>query len=298
MSTAVGTYAHRFQRALLALLPPPKLELDAAALSALLLAAHHPAIARGLRRPAGTWQAVVRELPHMGATLAGEAQTSSKSNGDFLGVSPVKCAGQVQTYAVSTRQGSQLATLDNNQQQSRRHKLQRLQTARRYSCQGPQGCHISLPDTTPYPSLHPLPRPAHAPSVVELLLGPGGLGSPVAGDCAAASLALGSCMASAPGPVFRGLLPGLAVLLDRGPHDGLTSQDFRVYETPEGLLSSEVVPKGVYVGEVVQSKNVRKARGRMRVRRWEGCHWVSCHVTGGLRVSHRSTDCYTHPASA
>jgi hypothetical protein len=75
VSPAVGTYAHRFQRALLALLPPPKLDLDAAALSALLLAAHHPAIARGLRRPAATWQAVVRELTNMSATLAGGGQT-------------------------------------------------------------------------------------------------------------------------------------------------------------------------------------------------------------------------------
>jgi hypothetical protein len=31
------------------------------------------------------------------------------------------------------------------------------------------------------------------------------------------------------------------------------------------MLSSEVVPEGVYVPEVVVSKNVRKARGRMKV---------------------------------
>jgi hypothetical protein len=40
-----------------------------------------------------------------------------------------------------------------------------------------------------------------------------------------------------------------------------------VYNTPEGMLSSDVVPEGVYVPEVVVNKNVRKARGRMRVRR-------------------------------
>jgi hypothetical protein len=40
-----------------------------------------------------------------------------------------------------------------------------------------------------------------------------------------------------------------------------------VYNTPEGMLASDVVPAGVYVPEVVMSKNVRKARGRMRVRR-------------------------------
>lgn len=38
-----------------------------------------------------------------------------------------------------------------------------------------------------------------------------------------------------------------------------------MFTTPEGMLSSEVVPEGVYVPEVVVSKNVRKARGRFKV---------------------------------
>lgn len=52
----------------------------------------------------------------------------------------------------------------------------------------------------------------------------------------------------------------------RSEHEGLTDDDFNVFTTPEGMLSSEVVPEGVYVPEVVVSKNVRKARGRFKVR--------------------------------
>jgi hypothetical protein len=51
----------------------------------------------------------------------------------------------------------------------------------------------------------------------------------------------------------------------RSEHDALTADDIAVYHTPAGVLSSEVVPEGVYVPQVVKSKNVRKARGRMRV---------------------------------
>jgi hypothetical protein len=72
-------------------------------------------------------------------------------------------------------------------------------------------------------------------------------------------------MAVAPGPVFQDLLPALEQLLGRGEHDGLSEEDITCWRTPEGILSTEVVPEGVYVPEVVANKNVRKARGRMRV---------------------------------
>jgi hypothetical protein len=62
------------------------------------------------------------------------------------------------------------------------------------------------------------------------------------------------------------LSPTLLSIL-RSEHDTLTDDDIAVYNTPEGMLASDVVPEGVYVPEVVVSKNVRKARGRMRVRR-------------------------------
>jgi hypothetical protein len=56
-----------------------------------------------------------------------------------------------------------------------------------------------------------------------------------------------------------------AAAAPRSEHDTLTDDDIAVYNTPEGMLSSDVVPEGVYVPEVVVNKNVRKARGRMRV---------------------------------
>lgn len=72
-------------------------------------------------------------------------------------------------------------------------------------------------------------------------------------------------MASAPLACLDPLLEGLGQWLDRSGHDALTDEDFAVFTTPEGMLSSEVVPEGVYVPEVVVSKNVRKARGRFKV---------------------------------
>lgn len=112
----------------------------------------------------------------------------------------------------------------------------------------------------------PLPQTEHASDVISDLLGPSGLGSSNAGDVSAAQLALGSLMAAAPLACLDPLLTGLGSWLERSAHDGLTQDDFTVYATPEGLLSSEVVPEGVYVPEVVVSKNVRKARGRFKVR--------------------------------
>lgn len=105
--------------------------------------------------------------------------------------------------------------------------------------------------------------------MLAVLFGPSGLGSSHPGDVTAAQLALGAAMAAAPLPCLDPLLGGLGTWLERGEHDGLSDEDFAVWTTPEGLLSSEVVPEGVYVPEVVVSKNVRKARGRFKVRaRW------------------------------
>jgi hypothetical protein len=68
----------------------------------------------------------------------------------------------------------------------------------------------------------------------------------------------------------------------RSDHDALTKHDVEVWRTPEGVLSSEVVPEGVYVGEVVRNKNVRKARGRMRVSgQW--IVWAAAGVEGLMR---------------
>lgn len=104
-----------------------------------------------------------------------------------------------------------------------------------------------------------------AGEVLPTLFGPTGLGSSCPGDVSAAQLALGSAMAVSPMACLDPLLQGLDTWLDRKEHDPLTEEDFAVFNTPEGMLSSEVVPEGVYVPEVVVSKNVRKARGRFKV---------------------------------
>jgi len=105
--------------------------------------------------------------------------------------------------------------------------------------------------------------------VVAILFGPpSGLASPNPGDREAASHSLGSCLAAAPTEAHEAVLPLLEKLLDRADSDALTKHDVEVFETPEGTLSNERVQEGVYVGEVVASKNVRKARGRMRVSLW------------------------------
>ncbi|GBF89654.1 hypothetical protein Rsub_02372, partial [Raphidocelis subcapitata] len=185
---AEGTHSWRFAGALAALAPRPAAgegrdgqaaRVGPRALAALLLAAHHPAITRGVKDKRRGWQAALRHAPGLERELQ-------------------------------------------------------------------QGATIS--------------------EVTALLFGPpDGLSSPRPGDVEAASHALGSCLAAAGVAAHEAALPGLQALLDRAEHDALTKHDVEVWRTPEGVLSSEVVPEGVYQGEVVANKNVRKARGRMRM---------------------------------
>eukprot|EP00899_Mesostigma_viride_P018162 jgi/Mesvir1/26347/Mv22521-RA.1 len=58
------------------------------------------------------------------------------------------------------------------------------------------------------------------------------------------------------------LLEQMGRLLDPAMHHALSDQDIEVFNTPPGVLSSEV---GVYKGEVVANKNQRRARGRVRM---------------------------------
>ena len=62
---------------------------------------------------------------------------------------------------------------------------------------------------------------------------------------------------------------------------------------PEGMLVADKVPEGVYQGEVVVQKHVKKARGRMRVLREEAGGVVVCGVLigveGGLGRVHSGT---------
>ncbi|GLC46160.1 hypothetical protein PLESTB_001196200 [Pleodorina starrii] len=103
-----------------------------------------------------------------------------------------------------------------------------------------------------------------AATVCELLAGPDGLASPNPEDREAACGAMGAAMQCAPTAMYSHVMAVLGSLLVRSEHDSLTEADKEVYETPEGILSSERVPAGVYVPEVVVNKNVKKPRGRFK----------------------------------
>ncbi|MEW5303879.1 MAG: hypothetical protein WDW36_006532 [Sanguina aurantia] len=107
-------------------------------------------------------------------------------------------------------------------------------------------------------------HPASASAVVTLITGPLGLHSAHPPDNAAATLALGAAMSASPTALYPHVGAALATLLDRVEHDALTEHDLEVASTPEGMLCSERVAEGTYIPEVVENKNVKKARGRMR----------------------------------
>lgn len=86
--------------------------------------------------------------------------------------------------------------------------------------------------------------------------------------CEAYSSLAQSCAGTCDSPLLATMhnVPSCPFVCSLHPqHEALTDEDFNIFTTPEGMLSSEVVPEGVYVPEVVVSKNVRKARGRMKV---------------------------------
>ncbi|GFR52601.1 hypothetical protein Agub_g15198, partial [Astrephomene gubernaculifera] len=104
-----------------------------------------------------------------------------------------------------------------------------------------------------------------AATVCEVLAGPQGLGSESREEQAAACGALGAAMSCAPTAMYGHVQAVLRSLLVRSEHDALTEADKEVYDTPEGILSSERIPAGVYVPEVVVNKNVKKPRGRFKM---------------------------------
>ncbi|GIL49256.1 hypothetical protein Vafri_5386 [Volvox africanus] len=104
-----------------------------------------------------------------------------------------------------------------------------------------------------------------ASTVCELLAGQDGLASPNGDDRNAACGALGAAMQCAPTAMYNHVMAVLRSLLNRTELDALTEADKEVYETPDGILSSERVPAGVYVPEVVVNKNVKKPRGRFKM---------------------------------
>lgn len=46
------------------------------------------------------------------------------------------------------------------------------------------------------------------------------------------------------------------------PKSRMSQNSSQIFQTPEGVLSSE---QGLYVAEIVRDKNVRQARGRMKM---------------------------------
>jgi len=111
---------------------------------------------------------------------------------------------------------------------------------------------------------------SNAEPLVDRLAGDEGLASSSAASQVAAQLAMGSLFRLEASAVFDAVSVVLQGLLARGPHDALSGQEVDVWATPAGMLSSERVPDGVYVPEVVVSKNIRKPRGRFKVGR---LHW-------------------------
>lgn len=110
-----------------------------------------------------------------------------------------------------------------------------------------------------------LTAPGVGKAVCEILSGPAGLCSELALERDAACGGLGLAMSIAPHAVYRHVQAVLASLLHRSEHDALGEHDKDVWETPEGTLSSERIPAGVYVPEVIVKKNVKKPRGRFRM---------------------------------
>lgn len=117
---------------------------------------------------------------------------------------------------------------------------------------------------------HTPSRAAGTPSVLAVLLGPDGLGSTCASEVTAAQLALRAAASVAPGPVLAQLLDALAPWLDRAAHDLLSDAEIAAFSAPPGMLAAEAAAAaagvGGYQAEVVASRNVRRPRGRFKVR--------------------------------
>ncbi|KAF8017892.1 hypothetical protein BT93_H2950 [Corymbia citriodora subsp. variegata] len=77
----------------------------------------------------------------------------------------------------------------------------------------------------------------------------------------AAILSLATLMSIAPGDTYLEFEKHLNSHPHRHSHDMLSESDIRIFETPDGVLSSE---QGVYVAESVASKNTKLAKGRFR----------------------------------
>ncbi|CAG7894016.1 unnamed protein product, partial [Brassica rapa] len=91
-------------------------------------------------------------------------------------------------------------------------------------------------------------------SVCKRLLGPMGLVSPRTSEQQAAVYALSTMMSLAPEDTFTVFKMHMQELPDRLSHDMLSMTDIKIFQTPEGMLSSE---QGVYVAETIGAKHTK-----------------------------------------
>jgi hypothetical protein len=64
-----------------------------------------------------------------------------------------------------------------------------------------------------------------------------------------------------PKETFTEFIKRLEQLQERSLHDVLSENDIKIFNTPEGTLSSE---QGVYIAELVSDKNIKQAKGRFK----------------------------------
>lgn len=102
---------------------------------------------------------------------------------------------------------------------------------------------------------------ADVSNVCKGLLGPRGLMNANQLEQQAAILSLATLMSIAPADTYSEFEKHLNSHPHRHSHDMLSESDIRIFQTPDGVLSSE---QGVYVAESVASKNTKLAKGRFR----------------------------------
>ncbi|XP_008796399.2 protein ILITYHIA [Phoenix dactylifera] len=103
---------------------------------------------------------------------------------------------------------------------------------------------------------------ANIGTICKDLLGPMGLWSSNALEQRASLCALSTLMTITPHDTFLEFERHFSKLPDFSLHDTLSENDIKIFNTPEGQLSSE---QGIYVAETVTAKNMKLAKGRFRV---------------------------------
>ncbi|XP_076949401.1 protein ILITYHIA-like isoform X2 [Bidens hawaiensis] len=98
-------------------------------------------------------------------------------------------------------------------------------------------------------------------SVCQSLLGPMGLMSSSHLEQEAAIYALSSLMTITPAETYVEFDKHMKSSPDWAAHDLLTENDIKIFNTPEGMLSTE---QGVYIAVSVASNNLKQAKGRFK----------------------------------